>query len=76
MSELCEWVGTVARGVYMPSCRTEGVMGVPPKPGADCPHCGRIAISVHPQGRTASIQDFREWQAEQKKSGSESGESK
>jgi len=50
--EYCVWRGTAARGVYRPDCGGgEGVMGVPPKPGTNCPYCGRHVGEPEPRAR-------------------------
>lgn len=44
VSRQCVWRGTAARGVYLPDCQTEGVLGVPPALGSECPYCARPAV--------------------------------
>jgi hypothetical protein len=50
MDERCVWYGTAARGVYKPRCGGgQAVMGVPPRPGSNCPYCGRPVTDYNPR---------------------------
>jgi hypothetical protein len=65
MNDDCTWRATPARGVYKPSCGAgQSVMEVPPRPGSNCPYCGRVVAQFIPnKARKATMEEYRRYQA-------------
>jgi hypothetical protein len=57
----CTWKGTAARGVYKPACSITKVLGIPPRPGTECPGCGRPVVHYRPKQKSGGMADFLKW---------------